>query len=109
MSNVIKIEWDDYPAMKLRRGQKAKPEYDAVRALKIGEASKFPCTWNHSVRFGKYDICSGKQGAFTAIRNQSAEKYIEAVCTDKMIYVRRTEDRAVPISTGRWRNNGASL
>lgn len=93
MGNVIKIEWDDYPARQDKRRLRARPEYDAVRALKIGEAIKFPCTWNHSVRFG-HELCAGKSGSQIAVRNDYPERYIEAVCRDKVVYVRRTANRA---------------
>ena len=95
MTEITKIEWDDYPEKEPRpRGLTARPEFNAVRALKIGEAIKFPCTWKHYLRFGKYDICTGKSGTHLATRHAYPERYIEAVCVDKVIYVRRTNDRS---------------
>ena len=95
MVNVIKIEWDDYPEKEpRRRGLTARPEFDAVRALKIGEVIKFPCTWNHSIRWGKYDLCAGKSGSQIATRKDNPERYIESVCIDKVVYVRRLKNRS---------------
>ena len=93
MGNVIKIEWDDYPAPKPRpRGLTARPEFEAVRALKVGEAIKFPCTWKHSIRWGKYDICNGRAGAMGADRKDAPYKKFQTACIDKVIYVRRLKD-----------------
>ena len=95
MTEKTKNEWDDYPEKEPRpRGLTARPEFNAVRALKIGEAIKFPCTWNHSIRWGKYEICAGKAGAQIATRNDNPERYIEATCIDKVVYVRRIKNRS---------------
>ena len=93
MSNISSIEWNEFPLPKTRpMGLAVRPEYEAVRALKIGEAIKFPCTWNHTIRFDKYEICNGRAGCINATR-KSPEKYVQAVCIDKVIYVRRLQDR----------------
>ena len=94
MVDIQRIEWEEFPARKPRVRAGVRPEFEAVRALKIGEAIKFPCTWKHYLRFGKYDICTGKSGTHLATRHAYPERYIEAVCVDKVIYVRRTNDRS---------------
>jgi len=95
MAEITKIEWDDYPEQKPRKynGPPKRPEFNAIRALAIGEAIKFPCTWSHTFSPSGVLRCSGKSGAQVATRNDYPERYIEAVCTDKMVYVRRTENR----------------
>ena len=94
MVDIQRIEWEEFPARKHRVRAGVRPEFEAVRALKIGEAIKFPCTWNHSIRWGKYEICAGKAGAQIATRNDNPERYIEATCIDKVVYVRRIKNRS---------------
>ena len=93
MTNIRSIEWNVFPERKPRPlGITVRPEYEAVRALKVGEAIKFPCTWKHSIRWGKYDICNGRAGAYTTAKKDAPYKRFQTACVDKVIYVRRLQD-----------------
>ena len=93
MSNISSIEWNEFPERKPRPlGLSVRPEYEAVRALKIGEAIKFPCTWKHYISQAKQDTCYGKAGVYGAGRKYDPYKKFQAACVDKVIYVRRVKD-----------------
>jgi hypothetical protein len=92
MVDIQRIEWEEFPKPR-QRGKPARPEFDAVRALKIGEAIKFPCTWNHFVKVGRTEVCFGKSRAQQSMRIKYPKRYIEALCVDRVIYVRRGDDK----------------
>jgi len=47
MVEIIKIDPSDMPDRQTHVGIYTRPEYDAVRALKEGDAIKFPCSFRH--------------------------------------------------------------
>ena len=80
MVEIIKIDPSEIPI----GGPKTRPEFDAVRALEVGEAIKFPCTWKHSITT---DQCSGTVTLWQIARGFKRKIY--TVCSDKWLYVHR--------------------
>ena len=78
MVEIIKIDPSEIPVS----GPKTRPEFDAVRALEVGEAIKFPCTWKH----GKSGNCYGVLGIRSAM---GKAKPVKVRCNDGWVYVHR--------------------
>ena len=79
MVEIIKIDPSEIPI----GGPKRRPEYDAVRALEVGEAIKFPCTWKH----GKSGNCSGVVGIRATM--PPPVKEFKFKCKDGWVYAHR--------------------
>ena len=79
MVEIIKIDPSEMPNIDHRR----RPEFDVIRALEVGAAIKFPCTWKHS----KYGQC----GSATTIRHAMgrAKQRASVQCKDGWVYVHK--------------------
>ena len=81
MVDIIKIDPSEMP----NAGHKTRPEFDAVRALEVGEAIKFPCTWKH----GNRGQCSS---LITIKSTMGKAKPVTVRCKDGWVYVHRLSE-----------------
>jgi hypothetical protein len=94
MGDIIKIDPSEMP----EDSRRTRPEFDAVSKLQVGEAIKFPCTWNHAVITvgGKRirETCNGVTGVYIRGRNidrleGETKSRFKALCRGKWVYVYR--------------------
>ena len=83
MITVTKIPVSDMPEKKHGRYRRY-PDYEAVKALGVGEAIKFPCRWLHT-QSRKRGQCHGVLYIYKIVKKRGVR--VDTVCKDAWVYV----------------------
>ena len=84
--SITRISIEDMPKPKHGPGAPALPEWDAVRALEVGQAAKLTCHWAHAAG-PRGKNCTGTASAHRIARVVGIK--VRATCQDGFLYVGR--------------------